>query len=119
MNLPKHPTLLRRMRDARLKKLAQAGPLLAGSLVQQRVRCGRPNCRCAKDPAYRHVKTVITRTVKGKTRTVYVPLDLVEEVRTWVAEYKRIKELLNEISELSWALVRSHAKHRDRRQGRR
>ena len=118
MNIPKHPTLIRRMRDARLKKLAQVGPLLAGSIVKQRVRCGRPGCRCAKDPAGRHVKTVITQTVKGKTRTVYVPIDLVEEVKTWAAEHKRVKALLKEISELSWALVRSHAAHRDRRQGR-
>ena len=118
MDIPKHPALIRRMRDARLKKLAEVGPILAGSVVQQRVRCGRPGCRCAKDPAHRHVKTAITQTVKGKTRTVYVPIDLVEEVRAWAAEHKRVKELLKEISELSLALVRTHAKHRDRRQGR-
>jgi len=116
MKIPEHPTIIRRMRDARLKKLAEVGPLVAGSVVEQRVRCGRPGCRCARGD--KHVKTAITQTVAGKTRTVYVPLDLVEEVRAWAAEHKRVKQLLKEISELTVARVRTHAKHRDRRQGR-
>ena len=116
MKIPKHPTLIRRMRDARLKKLADVGPLVAATLVQQRVRCGQPGCRCARGD--KHVKAAITQTVHGKTRTVYVPVDLVEDVRTWIAEHKRVKQLLKEISELTVALIRTHAKHRDRRQGR-
>jgi len=116
MKIPKHPTLIRRMRDARLKKLAHVGPLVAATVVRQRVRCGRPGCRCAR--GQKHVKTAITQTVHGKTRTVYVPVDLVEEVRTWVAEHKRVKELLKEISDLTIALIRTHAEHRDRRGGR-
>ena len=118
MKIPEHPTIIRRMRDARLKKLAEVGPLLAGSVVQQRVRCGRASCRCAEHDKHKHLKTAITQTVNGKTRTVYVPVDLVEEVRAWSAEHKRVKELLKQISELTLALVRTHAKHRDRRQGR-
>jgi hypothetical protein len=110
--------MIRRMRDARLKKLAEVGPLLAGSVVQQRVRCGRTGCRCAQDDQHKHLKTAITQTVEGKTRTVYVPVDLVEDVRAWAAEYKRVKQLLKEISELTLAQVRTHAAHRDRRQGR-
>ena len=117
MNVPKHPTLIRRMRDARLNKLAQVGPFVAASLVQQHVKCGQPGCHCAQGD--KHVKTAITQTVDGKTRTVYVPVDLVEEVRTWIAEYKRVKQLLREISDLTTALIRTHAAHRDRRQGRR
>ena len=116
MNIPKHPTLIRRMRDARLKKLAHVGPLVAASLVQQRVRCGQPRCHCAQGD--KHVKTAISQTVDGKTRTVYVPLELVPEVHTWVAEHKRVKQLLKEISDLTIALIRTHASHRDRRRTR-
>jgi hypothetical protein len=116
MNIPKHPTLIRRMRDARLKKLAHVGPLVAATVVQQHVRCGRPGCQCARGD--KHAKTAITQTVQGKTRTVYVPVDLVEQVRTWVAEHKRVKQLLKEISDLTVALIRTHAEHRDRRQAR-
>ena len=110
MNIPDHPTRIRRMRDARLNKLAQAGPMLAASLVEQRVRCGSPGCRCQRGE--KHVKHALTRKVQGKTQTVYVPQDLLPEVRDWVAEHKRIKQLLKEISELSVALIRTHVAQR-------
>ena len=117
MNIPKHPTLIRRMRDARLKKLAQTGPLVAASIVQQRVQCGRAGCRCQRGEKL--AKTALTYTVHGKTRTVYVPLDLVEDVHSWVAEHKRAKTLLKEISERTIALVRTHVEHQKRLRGRR
>ena len=41
--------------------------------------------------------------------TVYVPVDFTEEVRSWIDEHRRLKALLQEISQLSLALVRSHA----------
>ncbi len=37
---------------------------------------------------------------RGKTRTVYVPQDLVDEVRLWTAEHKRLKTILREVSQL-------------------
>jgi hypothetical protein len=55
---------------------------------------------------------------RGKTRTVYVPKDLVPEVQSWVAEYQRLKRLLAEVSQLSLALVRGHALHHKRKRGR-
>jgi hypothetical protein len=54
----------------------------------------------------------------GKTRTVYVPKDLVAEVQSWVAEYQRLKRLLSEVSQLSLALIRGHALHQRRKRGR-
>ena len=54
----------------------------------------------------------------GKTRTVYVPVDLTKEVRAWIDEYRRLKCLIQEISQLTLALVRSHVRERKRRQGR-
>jgi hypothetical protein len=45
VRIPDHPTLIRRMLDSRLKKLAHL-PLLAGYLASYQHRCGRPACRC-------------------------------------------------------------------------
>jgi len=50
---------------------------------------------------------------------VYVPQDLLEEVQAWVLEYRRIKTLIDEISQLTVALVRGHVRHRRLRRGRR
>src|SRR5262249_23704169 len=100
-----HPTQLRRSLEARLKQLTPAGPLLAASLTQIAKRCGRPSCHCAHGTP--HTAYHLTYKDKGKTRTVYVPLELVDAVRTWLDEHKRIKQLLHQISQLSLALVRS------------
>lgn len=113
MNIPKHPTMARRMRDARIKKLAQTGSLMAGSLVQIAKHCGRAGCHC--QTGEKHVGWYLTRSVRGKTQTTYVPLDMVEEVRSWIAEHKKVKKLIAEISDLNRMLVRSHVAEQKRR----
>jgi hypothetical protein len=101
MRLPKHPTLLRRMRDARVKQLSPRCPPLAASLGRQ-----------AGGGWHLTVK------VRGKTRTVYVPRDLKDEVQTWVAEHRRIKGLSREITAIQLELIRLHRTEQARRAGR-
>jgi hypothetical protein len=116
MRIPDHPTAIRRMLDARRARLAPGKPVLAATLTQVRKRCGQPSCHCYHGEP--HVAWHLTYKVKGTTRTVYVPLDLLDEVRSWVEEHKRIKALLGEIHELTVALVRTHSKHQKRKGGR-
>lgn len=116
MRVPTHPTLIRRMIDARVGKLTAQGPVLSASLVTIAKHCGRPGCHCQTGD--KHVGNYVTFAIRGKTKTIYVPLDLVEEVRAWVTEQKRLKQLIREISALSVALIRGHAQDRKRRGGR-
>jgi hypothetical protein len=113
MKVPDHPTLIRRMRDARVKKLVAERPVLAGSLVRIAKHCGRPGCRC--QTGEKHVGWYLTRPVKGKTQTTYVPLGMLEEVHGWTREYRRLKRLVAEISELNRALIRTYVTERKRR----
>jgi len=117
MRVPEHPTLILRMRDARIKQVRQVGSLLAGSLVQIAKHCGRAGCHCQSGE--KHVGWYLTRYHRGKTQTTYVPLDMVEEVRGWIEEHRRVKRLMAEISELNRALIRTHVAARKRRKGRR
>jgi len=119
MKLPRHPTLLARMRASRLKQLVPRCPPLAASLVTITRRCGNPRCRCASGPGHPGLYLTLKDKDTGKTRTVYVPRDLTEEVQAWIAEHRRIKALLREITELNLALIRTHVTHRTRRGGRR
>jgi hypothetical protein len=116
MNIPKHPTLIRRLCHARVKKLKATGPVLAASLVIIRKQCGRSGCRCQRGE--KHPGHYLTYKEKGKTRTVYVPLDLVEEVKGWIEEHRRLRRLTQEISQLAIAQVRTHVTARNRRAGR-
>ena len=116
MRVPSHPTNIRRMLESRVKQMAARKPVLAASLVSFERRCGKPGCHCASGE--KHHGHQLTYKVRGKTRTVYVPVDFTEEVRAWIDEHRRLKRLLQEISQLALALVRSHAQERKRRQGR-
>jgi len=104
------------MRDARVRQLADVGPVLAGSLVQIAKHCGRPGCRCQS--GQKHVGWYLTRSVAGKTQTTYVPLDLRKEVHEWIQAHRRLKALVEEISALNRALIRTHVSDRRRRSGR-
>ncbi len=117
MRVPEHPTQVRRMLDSRLKQLTSAGPLLAASLALVQKRCGQPSCRCHHGGPL-HPAHHLTLKDDGKTRTVYVPQDLLGEVQAWVAEYQRLKRLMTEVSQLTLALVKSHVPTRRRKKGR-
>ena len=101
------------MRDARVRELIAAGPVLGGSLVRIAKHCGRPGCHC--QTGEKHVGWYLTRAVKSKTQTTYVPQEMLEEVQGWIQEHRRLKKLMAEISELSRALVRTHVTQRKRR----
>ena len=60
----------------------------------------------------------LTLKQQGKTRTVYVPKDLKEEVEASIREHRRIRTLLQEITQLELALIRSHVAD-NRRRGKR
>ena len=93
-------------REAKLKQLARCKPLVAASLCKVNRRCGNPNCKCARGQF--HTAHVLTYKVQGKTRTVHVPKAMVEEVRGWVQEHKRVKQLIRDISNNSLAIIHHH-----------
>jgi len=116
MKTPKHPTLIRRSLQARLKQLQAKGPVLAASLVTSRRACGNPRCRCAR--GHKHLGHYLTWKVKAKTHTVYVPVDLLPQVKQWTQEHRRLKELVRQITQLSLALIRTQVTARRRKSGR-
>ena len=102
MEVPEHPTLIRRMRDARLKRLTPRCVPLGASLGRQR----GGGCH-------------LTVKEDGKTRTVYVPKELLQEVQASIREHRRITQLLREITRLELARIRLHLTEKTRRGKRR
>ncbi len=117
MRIPSHPTVIVRMLQARFKKLATATPVLAASFGSYTHRCGRPSCRCHHGGPL-HTGQHVTFKEHGKTRSVYVPKDLLPEVRSWLAEHQRLMDLLHEIHLLTVALLRARARFRKLKKGR-
>jgi hypothetical protein len=88
--------MLERRREAKRKQLAAIGPVVQGSLV------------AVKHKTCKHIAHLLTFPVKGKTKSVYVPLDMVQEVQQWSRNYRNVKALLRASSNLSLALIHRH-----------
>ena len=99
--------LLQQRIGARIKKLGDSGIFISGSFVRTSRKCGNPSCRCAHGRE-KHPCCLLTSKVKGKTKAVYVPVDMEEEVEQWVKEHKKIKKILKEVDKLSEQIIRQH-----------
>lgn len=99
--------LLKQRIDARIRKLGDSGIFISGSLVRTGRKCGNLSCHCANG-GEKHPCCLLTSKLNGKTKAVYVPTDMQEEVTQWVNEYKKIKQLLKEVDKLSEQIIRQH-----------
>lgn len=91
---------------SRLAQLASGQPFIRGTLLDRHRRCGNPGCHCANGPGHPGLYLLLSNGAKGK-RQLYIPAHLHEQVRQWVANYHKIKDLLEEISQLHWDTIQS------------
>jgi hypothetical protein len=54
----------------------------------------------------KHPVMYLTSKRQGKTVSVYVPRGLEAEVRTWVENYRKAKELIRTISDVQKEIIR-------------
>lgn len=75
---------------------SQATPrMIRGSVVVQRRRCGKANCRCA-DGDQLHEATVLSYSENGRNRTLMLAADQVAGVREAVARYRAAQAKLEQ-----------------------
>jgi hypothetical protein len=94
--------LTRRRRLA--ARLGDVEALLAGSLVEQTRRCGKPGCRCAAGDPHGPYVYFVPKTA-GRGRMKYVPSNLITAVRTHVARGEQVEAVLAEISAVNAELL--------------
>ena len=98
---------LRAKIKAVIKELGKAEMFISGSFMRTERKCGSKKCACATGGA-KHPCCLLTSKVSGKTKAVYIPVDMAVEVEGWVAEHRRIKAMLKEIDELGKRLIKIH-----------
>ena len=79
-----------------LKKIRRIGPVVRGSLVKNRIRCGKPNCKCARGEL--HTAYYLSRRVEGKTRMDHIAKNQVAAVRRWKKNHERLEALLERLT---------------------
>jgi hypothetical protein len=81
--------------------LERADGVIHGTLIKMARRCGNPNCRCAIK-GQKHPSLCLGVSINGKTRMKHIPKALETDVRRWVGQYKRVRELIEQMSEQAW-----------------
>ena len=102
-----HMKTLLQKRTTLLRQFRSIGPLLDGSLVVIN-RASRPGGE--KYPGY-FITYKPPRTKPGepsKTKTLYVPVAMVDEVKRWSEECAKARLLIREISDIQREIIRTH-----------
>jgi len=100
------------------RQLLALGPLHPGSISEQYNVCGQPGCRC-KDPhkPQKHGPYYqLSFTWRGKSSTRFLRPEQVEPMRQKVANYKRLRELMNDWVSLAVELERAE-REKEKRAG--
>ncbi len=48
----------------------------------------------------------LTTKIDGKTKTKHIPIDMLPTVRQMILRHKKLKELIKELGEVNWLLLR-------------
>jgi hypothetical protein len=85
---------LRSRRDGLTKVLPPLREELRGSLTERYLTCGNPDCKCARGERHGPIWYLSVTFDQTHRSGCTVPVDQVEQVRQWIANYHRVKEVL-------------------------
>jgi hypothetical protein len=84
------------------RQLAHLGFISPASLVERRSRCGKSECRCHSDPAWRHGPYhQWSKKVAGKTVSRVLSDDEFAYYREWVDNWHQLKKIVKEMEKVS------------------
>ena len=99
-------TALRKRRYALLRQLPPLQAILRGSLIKRYKRCGKPGCKCADGPGH-GPKYYLSVSYPGLPPQMdYVPQGAYAQTAEFLANYRRVREILEAICEINRELLR-------------
>lgn len=97
---------LRRRRKRLLHRLPPLEAVLRGSLIERYKRCGKPGCRCADAQGHGPKYYLSVSRSGAPPKMDYVPLDTQPQVAQYVANYRDIRDILDQLSAINRELLR-------------
>jgi len=98
---------LRQKRNRLFQQLKTIEPaILRGSLIEQYKRCGKSNCKCINGRGHGPKFYLSVSIARSRPVMVYVPLTYKEDVEKALTNHKKIKEIMEQISDINRELLR-------------
>lgn len=89
---------LRQNRQVLIGQLAAfEGKILRGSLIESYKKCGKPGCKCATGTGHGPKHSMTVNFPKRKPENDYIPLEYVVQVKEYIENYQRFKEIIEQI----------------------
>jgi uncharacterized protein DUF6788 len=111
MLTPRQLGRLEGRRAALLAELRRTPNLMRGIVYARQRKCGRPSCACAHGGP-RHPGLQLNVTVGGTTRTRYVRQGERAQVEAWIAAYRRLWGVVEELTAVNLALLNARPAER-------
>jgi hypothetical protein len=100
------PTTLRRRRKSLLRQLPPLESVLRGSLIERYKRCGKSGCKCAQGPGHGPKYYLSVSRTGTRPDMDYVPQGHQPQVAQYLANYRQIREILEELCAINRELLR-------------
>jgi hypothetical protein len=107
-----------RQRRQGLAILPPVSGILRGSLIERYVTCGNQSCKCARGERHGPSWYLSVTLGPGRTTGSVVPEEKVDEVRSGIESYHKLKDQLEKISDINRELLRRE-RVQQRKRGRR
>jgi len=97
---------LQQRRQGLTQLLPPLSEVLRGSLMERYPTCGNPDCKCARGERHGPVWYLSVTLDQSRRLGSTVHADQVAQVRQWIANYHRVKDHLEKISDINRELLR-------------
>jgi len=97
-------------RSQLLSEISKLTLLLHGSWIERYSTCTRKDCKCHQGQRHGPHYCIVVNE-KGHQRQKYVPQSMVDTARAGLVQYKRLQELVNQITSINLEIMKLSAKN--------
>jgi hypothetical protein len=96
-----------------LSEMSKLTLLLHGSWMERYSTCVRKNCTCHNGQRHGpHYCIVVNED--GRQRQKYIPQSMIDTAKAGLAQYKRLQELVRQITTINLAIMKERARNESR-----
>jgi hypothetical protein len=96
---------LRRRRHQLVRQMPALDRLLPGSLIERYKPCGKPGCKCARGRGHGPKYYLSVSRYGQRPQMDYIPQDYYRQTTAYLANYQRLRQLLDEICAINRELL--------------
>ena len=94
-------------RQVIISRMTGQANVIRGTLVLMKRVCGNKRCKCTR--GQKHESFYLSQSHKGRTHMIYLPREAESKVREYTLHWRRLKGLLNQVSEINLKLLLKRA----------